>query len=139
MAYRFTNTEKWTNDGWFIDLPPNEKLLFIYLCETCDIAGFRELSVRQISFNVGLSEEEIKGALKGLQRGLVYSKDSFVVFVRNFIKHQKNLPLNPKNSVHIGIINRLTENLDKFGFTDINQYFNADGNSKAPLKGSQST
>jgi len=123
MAYRYTNTDKWEKDSWFIDLTPVEKLLFIYLCETCDIAGFKEISYRKIKFDLGIDEDQIKGAMEGLSRGLKYSLDGSILFVRNFIKQQKNLPLKPENNAHIGIVRRLTENLDKFGFSEIGNYF----------------
>ena len=134
MSYRFTNTDKWEKDGWFIDLKPMEKLLFIYLCETCDIAGFKELAYRKITFDTGMTEQGIQGALKGLQRGLVGSLDGTVIYIRNFIKHQKNLPLNPDNKAHVGIINRLNENLTRFGFTSTEQFVNCKINEGA-LKG----
>lgn len=105
MAYRFSDTSKW-NDEWFVDLSPLEKLLFMYLCDNCDIGGFYELSLRKLTFDTGLSGEEIKGALKGLERGFVFSDDKKIIFIKNFIKHQKNLPLNPDNKAHRGIIGR---------------------------------
>ena len=44
MAYRFTDTNKW-HDAWFSSLKPLEKLLFNYLCDNCDIAGFIEINL----------------------------------------------------------------------------------------------
>lgn len=40
MANRFTVTEKW-QDPWFRRLGVNEKLLFMYFCDTCEIARKR--------------------------------------------------------------------------------------------------
>ncbi len=105
MAYRFSDSGKWS-DEWFIDLTPYEKLLFMYLCDNCDIAGFYELSLRKLVFDTGLTGDEIKGALKGLERGYILSEDKKVIFIKNFVKHQKNLPLNPDNKAHRGIIGR---------------------------------
>lgn len=113
MAYRFSDTGKWS-DEWFVDLSPIEKLLFMYLCDNCDIAGFYELSLRKLSFDTGISPEEIKGALKGLERGYILSNDKKVLFLKKFIKHQKNLPLNPDNKAHRGIISRFDNYSDKF-------------------------
>jgi len=113
MAYRFTDTLKW-QDEWFVDLKSNEKLLFMYLCDCCDIAGFVEMSYRKFSFDLGLTETEIKGALKGLNKGVFISDDNRCLLVKNFIKHQKNMPLNPENKSHIGILKRVSIYIDKF-------------------------
>ena len=113
MAYRFSDTLKW-QDEWFVDLSSIEKLLFLYLYDNCDIAGFFELSYRKISFDLGCKEAEVKGALKGLNKGVFLSDDGKCLLVKNFIKHQKNLPLNPENKAHIGILKRVSLYIQKF-------------------------
>ena len=113
MAYRFTDTEKWS-DSWFVDLKPTEKLLFLYAADVCDVAGFMEISVRKICFDLGLTEKGFKGALKGLQRGFILSDDGEVLYLKNFIKNQKNIPLNPANKAHKGIIRRFEKYADRF-------------------------
>jgi|GEM_PF-2040947 len=113
MAYRFSDTSKWS-DEWFIDLNAHQKLMFLYLCDNCDLGGFFELSTRKLSFDLGLNESEVKGALKGLERGYILSNDRRVLFLKNFIKHQKNLPLNPENKAHIGIFKRFENYKEKF-------------------------
>ena len=105
MAYRFTNTDKWS-DAWFSELKPNEKLLFNYLCDNCDIAGFIELTPKKYAYDIGTDLKTIKGALEGLQRGLTYSENSDCLYINNFLKHQKNIPLNENNKAHVGIIKR---------------------------------
>ena len=130
MAYRFSDTGKWS-DEWFVDLSPNEKLLFMYLCDNCDIAGFYELSLRKMSFDTGILPEEIKGALKGLERGYVLSDDKKVLFLKKFIKHQKNLPLNPDNKAHRGIISRFDNYFDKFDL-DFISYVNKGASKGLP-------
>ena len=74
MAYRFTNTEKW-NDAWFCELRPLTKILFLYLCDQCDIAGFLEINVKKISFDLGIGKQEAEGALEGLERSVLFSAD----------------------------------------------------------------
>jgi hypothetical protein len=105
MAYRYTNTDKW-GDSWFARLKPIEKLLFTYLCDNCDIAGFIELNPKKWASDIGLNTKQTEGALKGLGRGLIYSETNDCIFIRNFLKHQKNLPLNEKNNAHAGILKR---------------------------------
>ena len=122
MAYRYTNTEKWS-DSWFSNLKPNEKFLFIYLYENCDIAGFIELNIKRWSTDIGLDKKIIEGALKGLRRGLICSNSNDCIYIRTFLKHQKNLPLNPeKNNAHRGIFKRFEVYKHKFEINDIIEF-----------------
>jgi hypothetical protein len=121
MAYRFTNTEKW-QDGWFSTLTQLQMLLFLYLCDNCDIAGFVELNVKRWAVDLNSSKETIEGALKGLERGLIYSQTNDCVYIKNFLKHQKNLPLNENNKAHIGIIRRFELYAYKFNIENINEF-----------------
>jgi len=105
MAYRYTNTDKW-NDCWYSNLKPMEKLLFNYLCDNCDIAGFIEINHKKWASDIGITIKLLQGALKGLGRGLIYSNTMDCIYIKNFLKHQKNLPLNEKNKAHLGIIKR---------------------------------
>lgn len=122
MAYRFTNTDKW-NDSWFCELRITQKALFLYLCDQCDIAGFLELNMKKISFDLGIGKQEAEGAFRGMDGKIIYSKDRKYIFIRNFIKHQKNYPLNENNNAHKGIIKRLEENIELFEFQSINEFF----------------
>ena len=114
MAYRFSSTDKW-RDSWFSRLTPNEKLLFIFLIDNCDLAGFYEVDNRMISFLTGLNEQEIIGAFKGLLRGYLGAKGTGWIWVKNFLRHQKNLPLNPLNNAHKHIIELLQSQVTRFG------------------------
>lgn len=122
MPYRYTNTDKW-NDAWYLNLKPNEKLLFNYLCDNCDIAGFAEINLRMWASQIGTNSKVIEGALKGLQRGLIYSESKDCIYLRTFLKHQKNLPLNPeKNMAHRGILKRFELYSFKFSISDVNEF-----------------
>lgn len=127
MAYRFSNTEKW-QDSWFSELSQIEMLLFIYLCDNCDIAGFIEVNYKRWASDLNSSKETIQGACKGLARGLIYSTSEDCIFLRNFLKHQKNLPLNSNNKAHLGIIKRFELYKQKFDFEDIDKFI--EGGSK---------
>ena len=132
MAYRFTNTDKW-NDSWFYELDLRQKAVFLYLCDLCDIAGFYEINCKRMAQDIGMSDADVKGALKGLYSRIIYSVDGKYLFLRNFIKHQKNFPLNENNPAHKGIIKLLTEKLQLFNFQIIEDYFKSPFN--APSKG----
>ncbi len=129
MANRFTDTNKW-QDAWFFDLSPSEKLLWIYLYENCDIAGFYEVCPRRVMIETGLTEKAFEGAFKGLARGYIISIEGDVIYLRNFLKHQRNLPLNPSNRAHTGILSRFEHYKSRFDFdlieacisTDLEQF-----------------
>jgi len=122
MAYRFTNTDKW-NDAWFLDLKPASKLLFLYLCDQCDIGGFLEINYRKIGFDLGLGKQEVESALRGVDEKIAYSVDKKYVFVKNYLKHQKNYPLNEKSTTYKKIVECLESKLLYFGIKDINDFF----------------
>jgi hypothetical protein len=130
MAYRYSNTDKWS-DGWFSNLKPAEKLLFMYLCDNCDIAGFIEINIKRWSSDTGYDKGIVEGALKGLQRGLIYSLANDCIYLRTFLKHQKNLPLNvEKNMAHRGILKRFELYKEKFVISSIDEFL--EGASKGP-------
>jgi hypothetical protein len=128
MSYRFTNTDKW-NDAWFYELDLRQKAVFLYLCDLCDIAGFFEINLRRMAQDIGMSDADVKGALKGLHSRIIYSTDGKYLFLRNFIKHQKNLPFNSSNRAHQGILRLLKEKLQLFNFQSLEEYF------QSPMEG----
>ena len=109
MAIKFTDAKKW-DDVWFSELTMEQKVMFMYLCDVCDIAGFYEVNCRLVSLRTGI--EDVRGTIKSLSKSVLF-KDNYV-FIKKHIKHQRNLPLNLKNKAHIGIIKSLMENQDRF-------------------------
>lgn len=115
MSKRFSETEKW-KDQWFAELKPTEKLVFLYIVDNCDNAGFFELNSRINSYLIGITEKEYLGAIEGLNRGLLRSKNGQYYWVKNFLLHQKNLPLNSLNNAHRQIIKIIQNFAPKFDF-----------------------
>ncbi len=109
MTTRFTETLKW-EDMWFRKLKPYEKLLFNFICDKCDIAGFWEIDLELAAYFTGIEQEAILGAFEGLSRG--YIKNDKYIWLKNFIQHQRNWPLNPENNAHKAIIARLRNHRD---------------------------
>lgn len=108
---RFTETSKWC-DPWFRGLTGVQKLVFIYVAEKCNNAGFWEADEEGMAFETKLSKSNISGAWEGLARGLIHR--SGWVWVRRFLRHQKNENLNPQNNAHTQIISLVREQLDRF-------------------------
>lgn len=108
---RFTETSKW-DDPWFRGLKGFEKLVFLYVIDRCNNAGFWEMDQDGMVFQTKLSEANISGAWQGLVRGLIV-RDGWV-WVRRFLRHQKNENLNPENNAHVQIISLVKEQVDRF-------------------------
>src|SRR5205807_249982 len=88
------------------------KLLFLYLIDNCNNAGFYEENVRETCFQLGIDEHQYKGALKGLERGIKGA--SGWLWIRRFLRHQKNELLNPLNPAHKQIIGLMLDQVDRF-------------------------
>jgi len=123
MACRFTITEKW-DDEWFWALKPIQKLLFLYLCDKCDLAGFLEINLNKISYELGISKQETEKNFEALKEKIIFSNNNKYIFIVNFLKHQKNYPLNEKSNTYKKIIELLQSKLSIFGYYSIDEYFN---------------
>jgi len=123
---RFSETEKW-RDPWFRGLKPAHKLLFLFVVDNCNNAGFWEEDQDYACYATGISREDYVGAREGLTRGLLGAGGW--LWVRRFLKHQKNANLNPENNAHIQIIGLISEQVIRFsGIPEFDQFL-------APLEG----
>lgn len=113
MPNRFSVTEKWKDD-WFANLPAGQKLVYLFMIDNCDNAGFFEINPRINSFLIGIEQTTYEGAVKGLGRGFIYSNDGSKVWIKKFLLHQKNLPLNPENNAHVQIIRIIESQIPNF-------------------------
>lgn len=109
MSVKFTNPKKW-DDVWFAGLDMEQKVMFIYLCEKCDIAGFLEINERLIKLQTGI--ENVSDNITSLSKSIIYRDGD--VWVKKHLKHQKNLPINPRNGAHKAIVNSIREYIGKF-------------------------
>lgn len=108
---RFTDTLKW-DDPWFRQLPGCHKLVFLYVVDRCNNAGFWEVDEDAICWHTKIESKHLEGAWKGLDRGIKGA--SGWVWVRTFLKHQKNEPLNPSNPAHKQIIALIAAQHERF-------------------------
>lgn len=111
MSTRFTETSKW-QDPWYRKLSPNAKTLFTYFTEMCNLAGFTEIDEEDVLFRTKIPPDQIKNTYKELEKS-VCVKGGWA-WSKNFLKHQKNLPLNPENNAHKHIIYLISEQVDRF-------------------------
>ena len=89
--YRQIHTKIW-KDTWFLQLPAEDKLLFIYLFsnESTSVAGIYELPVMAMAFETGLSIEYVTEALERFREaGKVYYENG-IVWVVNLRKYNAN-------------------------------------------------
>jgi len=87
---RSVNTRFW-EDPFVENLTSEEKLIFLYLLTNplCNILGVYEISTKRISYDTGISKQEINKALKGFETlNKVYYVNNYIV-LSNFIKNQK--------------------------------------------------
>lgn len=102
MSSRFTSTEKW-KDPWFRALPKDAKILYWYMWDTCDAAGFWVTDWDVAAIETSLDRKGIETLMEPLVKGYVRVNDN-LVWLRRFLYHQNNLPLNPNCNAHKGII-----------------------------------
>lgn len=89
--YRQIHTQIW-RDNWFLDLEPDEKLLFIYLFsnDNSNLAGIYELHERIIQLETGLDRKRINEIISKLEGdGKVFYRDG-VVWIVNMQKYHSN-------------------------------------------------
>lgn len=88
--YRQIHVSIW-KDTWFLDLEPDEKLLFIYLFsnENTSLSGLYKIAMRVIAFETGLSEKFVKDTLDKFaeQSKVLYEGD--IVWVKNLRKYNR--------------------------------------------------
>lgn len=109
---RFSETDKW-RDPWFRSLSAPAKLVFLYVIDNCNNAGFLELDKELLVIFTKMKSEHLEGALEALKRGIIGA--SGWVWVRRFLRHQKNEDLNPENPAHKQIISLLKDQVLRFG------------------------
>ena len=93
-GYRQVHPEMW-DDPFFLELSPDEKLLFIYMFTNArtSLSGLYEISRKQIAFHTGLDNEFIKETLLKFQKlGKILHSDSVFFVVNQFKRHFSKSP-----------------------------------------------
>lgn len=103
MAKRFTDSEKW-EDPFFSDLSSDMKLVWIYLLDKCDHAGFYKVNLKLLNFylNTTIAEQAILDTFNGRIKVLTHEK----WFIPKFITFQYG-DLDDSSRVHKSILKTL--------------------------------
>lgn len=106
---RFCDTETW-NEDWFLELENEYKLLWFYILDTCDHAGFWRPNKKKFEFLIGKEIDLEKGFKKFNTEKERVLKVNDKWFIIGFIPFQYGRILNLNNKVHKSIYNLLVQN-----------------------------
>lgn len=109
MPKRDSVTEKW-DDKWYLRLSPLAKNLWEYIRDKCDCAGFWEIDLSWAAKAIKTTEPRLQSALTEIAPKII--QHNGWLWIRKFIFHQGNYPLNPENNCHKGILNRFALHSD---------------------------
>jgi hypothetical protein len=130
---RITKPEKW-KDTFFHNLKPIEKLIFIYLYENCDDAGFFEINFEKMAYDIGLKTNEIASSFNKLEKSFLVSKNADKIWIKKFLLHQNKLPLDLKTTDGNFIKFTIESNLDNFNNSSDFHIVLRNIKKKSPLK-----
>jgi hypothetical protein len=109
---RLVETDRW-KDSFFINLHPYSKLVLSYLYDNCDDAGFIDVNYTLWSEQLKIDKLEIRNSILEL-KPLLLSDKKVKLFVKDFLKHQKKLPLKYGDEESEWILQKLKSNLERF-------------------------
>ena len=126
---RSVDTNFW-EDPWVEELTPKDKLLFLYLLTNTktNMLGIYEVSISKISFETGLTKDEVRKGFEGFERVRKAFYISNHVVLSNFVKNQKmnanmkTSAVNEYKNLPLEVLNALSSNGSE-GFERVNQGF----------------
>ena len=98
--YRQIHVKIW-KDNWFLDLTPEEKLLYVYLFsnELTSLSGIYQISLKVIAFETGLDYKWVVDAMLNFQaQGKIKYEDGYI-WIKNLRKYHETS--SPKVQTHI--------------------------------------
>ena len=107
MSKRMTDTEKWQRP-WFRKLPVQYKAVWLYILDTCDIAGIWYVDFELLSFCLGVPTT-YEETLSYLQKQIKVLNGGSKWFVHDYVMFQCG-KLNTSVNFHRAVIERLREN-----------------------------
>ena len=90
--YRVVKVSMWSQDEWFMDLPADGKLLWIYLFTNAhtSAAGIYKLPLRTMAFETGLPTERCSTLLEQFEQDSKIAYRDSIVWVFKMRDHQAN-------------------------------------------------
>lgn len=105
MAKRFIDTKIW-DKAWYRKLPPESKLLWVYILTKCDHAGILDGDWEAASFFIGSKMNHAKVPQVIKDKMIPIDNDQY--FIPSFVEYQYgSLRINSKP--HLSVIKRLEE------------------------------
>lgn len=94
------NTKFW-EDGYIVNLLPDEKLLFLYFLTSplTNISGVYECPIKIMAVHTGFDRENLEKMLDRF-RGKIHYIDGWV-YIRNFVKHQSSESASVRRGIQI--------------------------------------
>ena len=126
-VYRHIHIDYW-QDGFVLDLTPEEKYFYIYLMTNSKTSqcGIYELPKRIIETETGYNRETIEKLLKRFEDygKIIYSEESKEIFIKNWLKHNKVVSPKVKKCVEkelldiksIDLINLFLKECHRYGY-----------------------
>lgn len=97
---------KWT-DSWFMQLTPQDKLVFLYVIDNCDYIGVYELNEKLMRTQIGFSQKvDLQDCLKNISEKVEPFKNGKNFWVKNYIRIQFGV-LGTNSSIHISVLKEL--------------------------------
>jgi hypothetical protein len=91
---RFTDTKKWEKE-WFLSLSLEDKLVWLYLLDTCDECGLWNVNWRLCSVLTGV---DLQSAPDSMQHQLIKTNHEKVLCIKDFMPFQYGLEYLEKKS-----------------------------------------
>jgi hypothetical protein len=101
MTYRNVDTEMW-NDPWIEGRTPHGKLLFLYFWtnRACNSAGLYRIRLEQVALETGINGSDLDHALEDIKDKAPYYRDTQIIWIKNFFKHQCHSPAFCAGAIH---------------------------------------
>lgn len=127
-VYRHIHIDYW-QDGFVLDLTPEEKYFYIYLMTNSKTSqcGIYELPKRIIETETGYNRETVEKLLKRFEDygKIIYSEESKEIFIKNWLKHNKVVSPKVKKCVekelldikNINLINLFLKECNRYGYS----------------------
>lgn len=108
MSKRFTDTDKWKKP-FFRKLPPEYKLLWLYICDDCDKAGIWDNDFEIAKIRLGCSTINENDAIQHFGNNIVILEEGNKWFVKKFVNFQYR-HLKPDHTMHKAVLGILEDN-----------------------------